>query len=78
MALDNILYFNDFIMDIDVTSVGAAENVVFNDDIGFEMTIAQTHNGSATNILFKDEEMQTLTLVGGGGNTYSRSRIVNR
>lgn len=77
MPIDNILYENEFIMDIDVSSVGACSNVLYGELLGFEMTINQSHTGSAQHLLVKENQMQTFKLVA-GGNTYSRSRVVNK
>jgi len=76
MALDNILYHNDIMIDVNVTNNGEASSMLFSD---VEMlNINVVHNGAARSILFREEIMETVTLIcGDGGNTYSRSRVVN-
>lgn len=74
MPIDNILFQSDFMLDIDVTHSGEVSNVLFNG--GEMLNIDVTHSGSASSILYTGDMMETVTLE--SGNTYSRSRVVNR
>lgn len=74
MALDNILYYNDLMLDVNVTNSGEASSMLFSD---VEMlNINVVHNGSASSILYTGDMMESVTL--DSGNTYSRSRVVNK
>lgn len=60
MAVDNILYPENFILDIDVTNSGSITNVLFFKNTGIELNINQTHSGSATNIIYKPVFLQNI------------------
>ena len=78
MPIDNILYENELLMDISVINSGSSENILFYNIKGFSMLINQIHTGTVAAMLSKKQQMQTFSLSLEGGNTYSRSRVVNK
>lgn len=79
MALDSILYYNDFILGVSTSHSGTASSMLFDGIKGEMMNVNVVHNGEIESILFQEDIMETVTLIcGDGGNTYSRSRVVNK
>lgn len=64
--LDNILYEDAFILDVALTSSGAAERVLYRDVYGQMMSIDVVHTGISENILYPQQSMQTFILKAGG------------
>lgn len=56
--IDNILYSDTLIMDIEISNSGEAQNVLYSDTQGFIQDIDQVNNGSITNVLYEKNLME--------------------
>ena len=65
MPLENIVYENDFVLDVVVTNSGNLNSVTFPDQDGYLMDIDQVHTGSASYILYDRELLEIQVLQGG-------------
>lgn len=60
--LDDILYTDQLMLDVDNTSIGAATSVLFEGVSGEMFMVNQVHNGAADGVLYQKQSMQTFIL----------------